>query len=205
MLSVSKQLVFWLLYIDFSLILYFFLLVILVLLVLNFRLMFAQKPLFSWYLYLSFFLIFLLLSSMLCVKLFFPSVEILHRDRSEGCKFRSFKNFFYFSYLCFFSLVGSAFDQVLMNPVSCFLYDIENDRFLLAILNNLINDFDDMIDVISGKPCNWLDFIVERSGWIFFGKLKHDVDLIFQLISFVWFTQDIEFVGCSLLHYLELI
>jgi len=142
---------------------------------------------------------------MLCVKLFFPRVEILHCDRSESCKFRSFEYFFDFGYLCFLSLVGSAFDQVLMNPVSGFLNDIKNDRFLLAILDDLINYFDDMIDVVSGKSCNRLDFITKGIGWIFFGKLKHDIDLILQLVTFVRFTQDIEFVGCSLLDYLELI
>ena len=115
---------------------------------------------------------------MFCVKLLFPNVEILYSNRSESCEFRSFKHFFGFICLCFFSLVGSAFNQVLMNPVSGFFNDIKNNRFLLTILNDFINNFDDMIDVISGESCNRFDFIAEGSSWIFFGKLKHDIDLI---------------------------
>lgn len=62
-----------------------------------------------------------------------------------------------------------------------------------------------MIDVVSGESCNGFDFIAERSSWIFFGKLKHDIDLILQLVTFVGLAQDIEFIGSSLLDYLEFI
>lgn len=92
-----------------------------------------------------------------------------------------------------------------MNPISGFLNDVKNNRFLLTILDNLINDLDNMIYIVSSEPCNRLDLVAERSGGVVFGELEHDIDLILQLIAFVRFAQNVEFVGCSLLDNLEFI
>lgn len=46
-----------------------------------------------------------------------------------------------------------------MNPISGLLNDIKNDRFLLTILDNLINNFNDMIDVVSSQSSDRLDLI----------------------------------------------
>jgi hypothetical protein len=75
-----------------------------------------------------------------------------------------------------------------MNPISCFLNDVENNRLLLTILNNLINDFYYVIYVVSGESCYGLDLVSERSVGIVFGELKHDIDLVLQLIAFVRFA-----------------
>lgn len=65
-----------------------------------------------------------------------------------------------------------------MNPVSGFFDNIKHNRFLLTVQQNLIDFFDDMINIISCDSSNRFNFILKRSDGVLFSKLKHDVDLV---------------------------
>lgn len=92
-----------------------------------------------------------------------------------------------------------------MNPTSGFLHNVKNNRFLLAIGKYVIYLFDNEVDIIASEASDGLDFVAQRSDGILFGELKHDVDLVFELVAFVGFAEDVEFVRGGLLDHLELI
>ena len=92
-----------------------------------------------------------------------------------------------------------------MNPIPCLLDNIKNNWFLLTIVYNFVNNFDNVIDIVPSQPSYRLDLISQRGSWIFLSEFKHDIDLVLKLIAFVWFAQNIEFVGGCLFDNLELV
>lgn len=85
-----------------------------------------------------------------------------------------------------------------MYPVSSLFDYIINDRFVVAVDNDIVNLLSDVIDVISGKSSDRLDLVFERCKWILLGVFKHNADLVLELIALVWLAQNGELVGCSL-------
>ena len=55
-----------------------------------------------------------------------------------------------------------------MYPISSLFHYIVNDRFVVAVDNDIVNLLSDVIDVISGKPSDGLDLVFERGEWILF-------------------------------------
>ncbi len=73
-----------------------------------------------------------------------------------------------------------------MYPVSSLFDYIINDRFVVAVDNDIVNLLSDVIDVISGKSSDRLDLVFERCKWILLRVFKHNADLVLELIALVW-------------------
>ena len=142
-----------------SLLFYILILLLRIVLRLFNNLVLAQKPFFSRDLNFSLFLIFISFGSIFGVKIFFPNIEVLHSDRSESCELGPFKHFLGLLRHILLNFKGPPFDQILMDPASCLLYNIKNNRLLVAISNYFINLLDDVIDIVSSQACDRLDFV----------------------------------------------
>jgi hypothetical protein len=75
-----------------------------------------------------------------------------------------------------------------MYPIPCLFYNIKDNWLLAIVVDNLINLSDDMIDIIACNACDRLYLIFDWCIGILFSVLEHQINLIFQLIAFVWFA-----------------
>lgn len=92
-----------------------------------------------------------------------------------------------------------------MNPVSCFFYDIKNNRFLATVVDNLFDFSNDVISVIASDACDGLYLILDGRIGILFGVLKHEIDLILMLFALIRFAGDIKFIRSSFFNNMKLI
>lgn len=151
--------------------------------------MLAKEPLLSWYFNLKFLFNDNFFHFVFCIEFFFPSHKCLRCNRGERGKFRSFE---YFITLLDNKFIISnksfSLNKIFMYPISSLFHYIVNDRFVVAVDNDIVNLLSDVIDIISGKPSDGLDLVFERGEWILFWVLKHNADLILKLIALVWFA-----------------
>ena len=139
---------------------------------------FAQKPLFTCHLDLGVLLDFILVDSVLGIKFFLPGKEVFDCHWSKSSKFGSFEHFHLFGGEALLNFQRSALDEVLMDPVSGLLNNIEHDRLLLAATDDFLYFFDDIVDVVPGDACDRLDLVLERCEGVLLGVLEHEVDLV---------------------------
>lgn len=92
-----------------------------------------------------------------------------------------------------------------MNPVASFFHDIEDNGLLLVRFDDFFYFFDNIVDIIPGHSGNRLEFVFQRSEWIFLSVLEHDIDLVLHGVPFERFAQHVEFIGGCFFDDLKLI
>lgn len=118
---------------------------LLLLLALNYFSVLTQEPLLTRDLDLQLLLLFLLITAVLEIEFLLPSKEVFDSNWREGGKLRPFKNLHFLHDDLLLLLKGLALNQVLMDPVARLLDDIEDDWFLMAVVDDVINFLGDVI------------------------------------------------------------
>lgn len=142
---------------------------------------------------------------MLQVELLLPRQEVFRGDGREGCELGPFEHFYGFGDDGLLLLGGLAVDEVLVYPVPGFLYNIEDDGFVVTVDDDVIDFLGDVVDVVAGDAGDGLDFVLDGSEGVLLGVLEHDADLVLEGIALVWLAQHCKFVGRGLFEHLELV
>lgn len=142
---------------------------------------------------------------MLQIELLLPGQEVLGRDGREGCELRPLEDFYDFGDDCLFLLKGLAVNEVFMYPVPGFLYNIEDDGFVLTVDDDIIDFFGDVVDVIAGDAGDRLDFVLDGRERVLLGVLEHNANLVLKGIALVGLAEHGEFVRSGFFEDLELV
>lgn len=92
-----------------------------------------------------------------------------------------------------------------MDPVSGFFNDVKDHRLFMAMKDDVLYLFGDVIDVIPGDAGDRLDLVLYGGEGVLLGKLEHEVDLVLHLVPDVRLAKDVEFVRCCFFYHLEFV
>lgn len=146
---------------------------------LDFLILLTQEPLLTCQLFFSFFLGDFL---MFQLKLFLPCQKVLWSNRCKGSELWSFKYLLYFFLNLKISFICSSLNQEVNNPQSNFFNNIIDDRFIPILIDNILNKFSNLINIIPGDTSHRFDLILDRSFRIGFSILEMNIKLILVLM-----------------------
>lgn len=121
--------------------------------------MLTQKPLLARDLDFSLFLGLVLIHSMPSVELFLPRQKVLDSHWRKGCELRSLIDCLLLDNDGLLLKHRSTFDEVLVDPVPGFLYDIEDDGLMGVVEQDLFYFFVDVADVVTSNAGNRFQFV----------------------------------------------
>ena len=177
-----EQLVLWLVIIFGCLFLFvnvLFIGLLLVLWFLNLLILLTQEPLLTCQLFFSFFLSDFL---MFQLKLFLPCQKVLWSNRCKGSELWSLKYLLDFFLNLKISFISSPLNQEVNNPQSNFFNNIIDNRFIPILIDNILNKFGNLTNIIPGDTSHRFDLILDRSFRIGFSILEMYIKLILVLM-----------------------